>query len=76
MVAGLIVQCHRESGEFQEYAELVLALCQQYQVGGQEAKAFLACSRPTQTTLNSSTRVHCLTKDQANSLCWALEVQF
>ena len=62
--------------EIPEYAELVSALRQQYQVGGQEAKGFLAHSRPTQTTLNASGRDCCLAKDQADSLCWALKVQF
>ena len=69
-------KCRRESREFPVYAELVSALRQQYQVGGQEAKAFLACLRPTQTTLNASGRDRCLAKDQANNLCQALEVQF
>ena len=45
-------------------------------MGGQEAKAFLARSRPTQTTLNASGRDRCLAKDQADALCRALEVQF
>ena len=44
-------------------------------MGGQEAKAFLARSRPTEATLNESGRDHCLNRDQTNSLCWALKVQ-
>ena len=68
---------HNVSGktDFPDYAELVSALRQQYQVGGQEAKAFLARSRPTQATLNALGRDHCLARDQYNTLCWALEVQ-
>jgi len=54
VAGGLIAQCLREDRDFQDYAELVLALCQQYQVGGQEVKAFLARSGPTQATLNTS----------------------
>ena len=54
---------------------MVSALRQQYQVGGQEAKAFLARSRPTQATLNASGRDCCLTRDQTNTLCRALKVQ-
>ena len=76
VVAGLIVQCSRESREFPENTELVSAPLQQYQVGGQEAKAFLAHSCPTKTTLNKSGRGCCLAKDQANALCLALKVQF
>ena len=53
VAGGLIAQCLREDKDFQDYAELVSALCQQYQVGEQEAKAFLARSRPTQATLNA-----------------------
>ena len=68
---------HNVSGktDFQDYAELVWALRQQYQVGGQEAKAFLAHSRPTQATLNASGRDRCLARDQTDALCRALEVQ-
>ena len=54
VAGGLIAQCLREGRDFPDYAELVSALRQQYQVGGQEAKAFLARSRPTQATLNAS----------------------
>ena len=61
--------------DFPDYAELVSALRQQYQVGGQEAKAFLARSRPTQATLNASGRDRCLARDQTDALCRALEVQ-
>ena len=42
---------------------------------GQEAKAFLARSRPTQATLNASGRDHCLNRDHTETLCRALEVQ-
>ena len=45
-------------------------------MGGQEAKAFLASTCPTQATLNVSGRDSCLAKDQVNSLSWALKVQF
>ena len=56
VAGGLIARCCREGRDFPEYAELVSALRQQYQVGGQEAKAFLARSRPTQATSNASGR--------------------
>ena len=38
VAGGLIAQCLREDRDFPDYAELVSALRQQYQVGGQEAK--------------------------------------
>ena len=75
MVGGLIAQCLREGRDFPDTSELVSALRQQYQVGGQEAKAFLARSRPTQATLNASGRDSCLARVQNDALCLALEVQ-